>query len=36
MDRYGENQTALTLSLHGSLYLPIIMDRYGGPKLPFL
>jgi hypothetical protein len=31
MDRYGGPQTALTIALHGGLYLAIIMDRYRGP-----
>jgi hypothetical protein len=30
MDRYGGPQTALTIALHGGLYLAIIMDSYGG------
>jgi hypothetical protein len=31
MVRYGGPQTALTIALHGGLYLTIIMDRYRGP-----
>jgi hypothetical protein len=31
MDRYGEPKNALTIALHGGLYLSIIMDRYGEP-----
>jgi hypothetical protein len=31
MDRYGWPHTALTIALHGGLYLAIIKDRYGGP-----
>jgi hypothetical protein len=30
MDRYGGQKTALTIALHGRLYLAIIMDGYGG------
>jgi hypothetical protein len=31
MDRYRGAQSALTISLHGGLYLTYTMDRYGGP-----
>jgi hypothetical protein len=30
MDRYEDPLTALTIALHGGLYLAIIMDRYEG------
>jgi hypothetical protein len=30
MDRYRGAHTALTIALHGGLYLANIMDRYGG------
>jgi hypothetical protein len=36
MDRYGGPQTAPTIALLGGLYLAIIINRYGGPKLPLL
>jgi hypothetical protein len=32
MDRNGGPHTALTIALHGGIYLSIIMDRYGGPQ----
>jgi hypothetical protein len=28
MDRYEGHHTALTINLHGGLYLAIMMDRY--------
>jgi hypothetical protein len=31
MDHYEVPQSALTIALHGELYLGFIMDRYGGP-----
>jgi hypothetical protein len=31
MDRYEGPQTLLTIALHGSLYLAIIMDQYEEP-----
>jgi hypothetical protein len=31
MDRHEGPQTALTIALHGGLYLAIIMDSYEGP-----
>jgi hypothetical protein len=36
MDGFGGPQTALTIALHGGLYLAIIMDRYVGPELYLL
>jgi hypothetical protein len=32
MDRYKGAHTALTIALHGGLYIAIIMDRYRGPQ----
>jgi hypothetical protein len=32
MDRYGGPQEALTIPLHGDLYLAIIMDSFGGTQ----
>jgi hypothetical protein len=32
MDLYGRPKTALTIALHGGLYIAIIMDLYGRPK----
>jgi hypothetical protein len=32
MDRYEGLKTALTIALHGGLYLAITMDRYVGPQ----
>jgi hypothetical protein len=34
MDRYGGLQTALTIALHGGLYLAFIMDRYRRHQTP--
>jgi hypothetical protein len=31
MDRYEGPHTALTIALHGGLYLAIIIDRYRRP-----
>jgi hypothetical protein len=31
MDRYRGPHTALTIALHGGLYLAIILDSYRGP-----
>jgi hypothetical protein len=32
MDRYGRPHIALTIALHGCLYIANIMDRYGEPQ----
>jgi hypothetical protein len=32
MDRYEGSETALTIALHRSLHLAIIMDRFEGPQ----
>jgi hypothetical protein len=32
MDRYGGPQTAVTIAMHGVLYLANIMDLYGVPQ----
>jgi hypothetical protein len=32
MDRHEGPHTALTIALHGGLYLAIIMDSYEGPR----
>jgi hypothetical protein len=32
MDPYEGTQTALTIALHGGLYLSKIMNRYGGTQ----
>jgi hypothetical protein len=31
MDRYEGSNTALTITMHGDLYIAIIMDRYEDP-----
>jgi hypothetical protein len=36
MDLYGRTKTSLTIALPGVLYLAIIMDLYGGTKLPLI
>jgi hypothetical protein len=36
MDRNVGPQTAFTLALLVGLYIVIIMDRYGSPKLPLI